>query len=171
MVRGKCLAYLFSGVTWPKSALIIASLSPVERRPLSVATPTYFLPLALKTASREQSSPLAKVVELLPAPAVGAALGAATLVETTTTADEVETSSGIATRLEEAMSVSRVVGAAMGVEALTDGIGAAEVGITAALVAIGAADVSMVALPLGIGAAEGAAEVGAESLAPSTHCE
>jgi hypothetical protein len=166
--------YLFSGVTCPKSALIIASLSPVVRRPLSVATPKYFLPLALKTASTEQSSPFAKVPVLLPAPALGVALGAATLVDTTTTALEVETSSGIAARLEDAMRVSSVVGTATGVVALADEIGAADVGRAAALVAIGAAEVSIgaaVAFPLGIGAAEGAADVGAESLAPSMHCE
>ena len=144
---------------------MIAALSPLERRPWSVATPIYFLPLALNTASIEQSSPLAKVVLPLPAPALGVALGAATLVETTTTALEVETSSGMATRLEDAMRVSSVVGTATGVVALTDGMGTADVGIAAALVAIGTAEVwagVLVASLLGMGA---------ESLAPSIHCE
>lgn len=85
-----------------------------------------------------------------------------------------ETSSGMATRLEEAMRVWKVVGTATGVVALTDGTGAAEVGMAAALVAMGAAEVWMgavVASLLGTGAAEGATEEGAESLAPSMHCE
>lgn len=72
------------------------------------------------------------------------------------------------------MRVSRVVGTATGIEALAEGIGAADVGIAAALVAIGAEEVwtgTVLALPLGIGTAEGAAEEGAESLAPSMHCE
>lgn len=139
---------------------------------MSVATPKYFLPLALKTASIEQSSPLARAPVLLPAPALGVALGVATLVETTTTVDE--TSSGMATRLEDAIKVSNVVGPATGVVALTDETAAADVGMAAALVAIGAAEVwigAVVALLLGRGAAEGAAELGAESLAPSMHCE
>lgn len=42
---------LFSGVTWPKSALMMAAFCPLVSRPWSVATPKYFLPLALNLAS------------------------------------------------------------------------------------------------------------------------
>src|SRR4051812_21643886 len=43
---------LFSGVTCPKSDLTISTFWDLERRAWSVHTPKYFLPLALKRASR-----------------------------------------------------------------------------------------------------------------------
>ena len=43
--------YLFSGVTCPKFALMMAALDPVVKRPWSVAVPKYFLPLAFMAAS------------------------------------------------------------------------------------------------------------------------
>jgi len=66
---------LFSGVTCPKSAWMMAEVEPLERTPWSVATPMYFLPWALKRASREHFSPFLPGWE--PAPGAGEALGEA----------------------------------------------------------------------------------------------
>jgi hypothetical protein len=43
--------YLFSGVTCPKSAVIMAALLPFVRSGLSVHVPKYFLPRALNLIS------------------------------------------------------------------------------------------------------------------------
>jgi hypothetical protein len=43
--------YEFSGVTWPKLALMIAPLEPVLKRFGSVQVPKYFLPFAFMAAS------------------------------------------------------------------------------------------------------------------------
>jgi len=45
------VGYLFSGVTCPKSAVIIAALEPFVRRGLSVHVPKYFFPRALNLVS------------------------------------------------------------------------------------------------------------------------
>ena len=47
---------LFSGVTWPKFAWMIAALVLAVRSPLSVATPQYSLPFALINSSRLTSA-------------------------------------------------------------------------------------------------------------------
>ena len=87
---------LFSGVTWPKFALMMAAFVVSLNVPLSAAVPKYFFPLATKAAFRAQLAPLAPVPALFPAPAVpvvdGAALATVALVEGLTTIELAATS-------------------------------------------------------------------------------
>lgn len=126
---------------------MMAAFDSLERVPWSAVTPRYFLPLALKTASSEHSSPLAKLT--------GAEVGLATLVEMMIELALSAAASAIG--LGVWIKVWNVVGTASGTVALADGTGAPPV-------AMGAAELSTGAGALGRAGAEPPA-------APGTHCE